>query len=224
MALFDKFKKGKPSQPQETAEQKETSTLDLIKETMAQAQSERAEEKQEEFSQEELKRAQEAIARATAAQQAQAQGTAKVGANAPINASSLKAVINAFTQTKSQENLTRIMECLQSPQTLVTVPAKIITSKENQEKLKQGGNVRLEGPMHISPVIFTDNQGKKVFPLFSGEDMVPKDLSEKTPKVNMPFAHCLNIIKNMKDVDTFALDPYTANIRIGVNQEPPKQA
>ena len=77
--------------------------------------------------------------------------------------------------------------------------------------------MKLEGPVKINPVILTDNTGKKVFPVFSGEDMIPDDLKAKTPKVNMPFGQCLNIMRGMKDVDTVVLDPYTSNIRIGVN-------
>ncbi len=88
--------------------------------------------------------------------------------------------------------------------------------------MKQGGQVKLEGPIHINPVLLTDNTVKKVFPIFSGEDEIPEDLRKKTPKVNMPLGQCLNIMKGMKDVDTFALNPYSANIRIGVNIEQKK--
>ena len=134
-----------------------------------------------------------------------------------MNTASLKAVINNFQQSKTQDNLQKIINCLQNPKTLVCVPAQIITSKENREKMKQGGEMKLEGPVKINPVILTDNTGKKVFPVFSGEDMIPNDLKAKTPKVNMPFGQCLNIMRGMKDVDTVVLDPYTSNIRIGVN-------
>ena len=89
--------------------------------------------------------------------------------------------------------------------------------------MKQGGEVKLEGPVHINPLLLTDNTGKKVFPVFSSEDAIPDDIKKKSPKVNMPLGHCVNIMKGLKDVDTFALDPYTANIRIGVNAQENKQ-
>lgn len=225
MAWFGKKKKDAEPAP---AAKNDNSTLDIIKETMAEAAEERQTRAQqapqaaagEMPTPDEIKRAQEVIARAQAANPSAAPGGTKVGINAPVNTASLKAVINNFIQSKSQENMKKIMDCLQNPNTLVCVPAQIITSKENQEKLKQqGGNVQLEGPVHIQPVILTDNQGKKVFPIFSGEDMIPNELRNKTPKVNMPLGQCLNIMKGMKDVDTLALDPYTANIRIGVNVE-----
>lgn len=247
MALFGKKKKAEAENTENKEEVKsestESSTLDLIKETMEEAREERnsaIQQQAEEAAQaaeaaqqaapagmptaEEIRKAQEVLARAQQAQAAQIPGGAKVGINAPINMENLKAVIKQFQADKSQENLKLVMDCLQKPQTLVCVPAQIITSKENQEKMKQGGQVKLEGPIHINPVLLTDNTGKKVFPIFSGEDEIPEDLRKKTPKVNMPLGQCLNIMKGMKDVDTFALNPYSANIRIGVNIEQKKQS
>ncbi|MBR0365979.1 MAG: SseB family protein [Clostridia bacterium] len=228
MAWFGKKKKEQAEKPEKT--EQSSSTLDIIKETMAEASQEREARMQEAAASateggdmptaDEIKRAQEVIARAQAAQaQAQPQVRPNAGVNAPINMASLKAVINNFVQNKSQENMQKIVNCLQNPKTLVCVPAQIITSKENQEKMKQGGEVKLEGPVKINPLILTDNTGKKVFPMFSGEELIPDDLKKKTPKVNMPFGQCLNIMRGMKDVDTVVLDPYTANIRIGVNVE-----
>lgn len=232
MAWFGKKKKAQAEAAQTEKPAQSNSTLDIIKETMAEAAEER-EARMQEAAQaappqsdqgggmptpEEIRRAQEVLQRAQAAGAAPAaQGNAKAGFNAPVNTASLKAVINNFQQNKSQDNLQKIINCLQNPKTLVCVPAQIITSKENQEKMKQGGEVKLEGPVKINPMILTDNTGKKVFPMFSGEDMIPDDLKAKTPKVNMPFGQCLNIMRGMKDVDTVVLDPYTANIRIGVN-------
>ena len=235
MALFGKKKKNEAVEgvnSQAPAEEKteSESTLDLIKEAMEEAKEERHAQQMQPAPQpqpaqadtdmptpEEIKKAQEILARAQQANAAQIPGGTKVGINAPINTANLKAVINKFVQDKSQEHLKLVMDCLQKPQTLVCVPAQIITSKENQEKMKQGGEVKLEGPVRINPVLLTDNTGKKVFPIFSGEDTIPEELRKKTPKVNMPLGHCLNIMKGIKDVDTFALDPYTANIRIGVD-------
>lgn len=238
MALFGKKKKGESEEELNTAaveEEKESSTLDLIKETMEEAKEERHSQLMQQASEasadnaaeqqsavpempsaEEIKKAQEVLARAQQAQATQIPSGAKVGINAPINMENLKAVIKKFQENRNQENLKLIMDCLQKPGTLVCVPAQIITSKENQEKMRKGGEVKLEGPVHINPVLLTDNQGKKVFPIFSGEDEIPEDLRKKTPKVNMPLKQCLAIMKGIKDVDTFALNPYTANIRIGV--------
>ncbi len=249
MALFGKKKKNEAAEEkkQETTQEtaaSETSTLDLIKETMEEAKEERHAQLLQETeaaqaaaqqntqpqgapSAEEIRKAQEVLARAQQAQASQIPGGAKVGVNAPVNTENLKAVINKFQQAKTQENLKLVMDCLQKPQTLVCVPAGIVTSKENQEKLRKGGEnggqVKLEGPVHINPVLLTDNTGKKVFPIFSSEDEIPEDLRKKTPKVNMPLGQCLNIMKGIPDVDTFALNPYTANIRIGVNIEQKKQ-
>lgn len=245
MALFGKKKKNEAEEENKVDEVKtenteESSTLDLIKETMEEAREERHAQMEQAAAEasnsaaeqqsvpagmpteEEIRKAQEVLARAQQARGAEIPGGAKVGINAPINMENLKAVIKKFQQDKSQENLKLVMDCLQKPQTLVCVPAQIITSKENQEKMKQGGQVKLEGPIHINPVLLTDNTGKKVFPIFSGEDEIPEDLRKKTPKVNMPLGQCLNIMKGMKDVDTFALNPYSANIRIGVNIEQKK--
>lgn len=241
MAFWNKKKNDDAVEVQNSAADEEVkqekSTLDIIKESMGEVEEEIKAEREQSIAEastqspapetnnmptpEEIRKAQEILARAQAAQAAS--GT-KVGVNAPVNTSNLKACINLFRQAQSQENLKKVMDCLQNPQTLVCVPAQIITSKENEEKMKQGGEVKLEGPIKINPVILTDNQGKKVFPVFSGEDSIPEQLRKSTPKVNMPFAHCLNIMKGIKDVDTFALDPYTANIRIGVNiQEKPNE-
>jgi hypothetical protein len=235
MALFGKKKKNDTQQDvaQDIKQEKEESILDAVKETMEQAKEELHAERQQQTEEaaaqanakaenemptaEEIRHAQEVLARAQAAQANQIPSGTKVGVNAPVNTASLKAVIAVFTQSKTQENLKNIIECLQQKDTLVCVPANIITSKENQEKMKQGGEVKLEGPIRINPILLTDNQGKKVFPIFSGEDTIPDDIKNKTPKVNMPLGQCLNIMKGMKDVDTFALDPFTANIRIGVN-------
>ena len=230
MALFGKKKKTTEETAQAAKnENSEQSTLDLIKETMAEAREERANQAQNDMpTAEEIKHAQEILARAQASDAANAPQPAmpdqsgKAGVNAPVNTASLKAVINNFMQNKTQDNMKKIMDCLQNPKTLVTIPAQIITSKENQEKLKQGGQVKLEGPVHINPMLFTDNKGLKVFPMFSGEDMLPDDLVKKATKVNLPFGQCLNIMKNLKDVNNIVLDPYTANIRIGVNIEQKK--
>ena len=212
MALFGK-KDNKESTPQKT-DKKESSTLDLIKETLKEAENQQTEPEMP--TEEEIKKAQEILARANHAKNATA-------SNAPINTQNLKALIAQFMQNKSQEMIKPIMACLQNPQTMVCVPAQIITSKENEEKMKQGGQVKLEGPVKINPILLTDNQGKKVFPIFSGEDSIPDDLKKKSPKVNMPFGHCVNLMKNFKDVDTFVLDPYTANIRIGITLNENKQ-
>ena len=231
MGLFGRKKKAAEDAANQTQNENkgsEQSTLDLIKEAMAEAKEERANQAAGDMpTDEEIRHAQEIIARAQQASgdapmQAAPVSNGKTGVNAPVNTSNLKAVINNFVQNKTQDNMQKIMTCLQNPKVLVTVPAQIITSKENQEKLKQGGNVKLEGPVHINPMILTDNKGQKVFPIFSGEDMVPQELVKKMPKVNMPFGQCLNIMQNMKDINTFVLDPYTANIRIGVNVEEKK--
>lgn len=225
MALFGKKKKNEESSAETSNKQdvkaEGDSTLDLIKEAMEEAAEERRTNSENNAanvsensgmpSEDEIRKAQEILARAQAA------GANNAAVNAPINTDNIKAVIAKFLANRSQENIKLVMDCLQKPQTLVCVPAQIITSPENQEKMKQGGEVKLEGPVHINPIILTDNNGKKVFPIFSGEDTIPEDLKKKTPKVNMPFAHCVNLLKNIKDVDTFALDPYTANIRINVN-------
>ncbi|MCH5213242.1 MAG: SseB family protein [Oscillospiraceae bacterium] len=238
MALFGKKKKEKAAEAEAAAKvtEESKSDLDLIKEAMAEADEEREARLQEAAKNtasneqpggpmptpEEIRKAQEILARAGAAgaqtqNVASAPKGARVGVNAPVNTASLKAVVNNFVQSKTQDNLKKVMDCLQNPKTLVCVPAQIITSKENEEKMKQGGEVKLEGPVRINPVILTDNTGKKLFPIFTGEDAIPDDIKSKTPKVNMPLGHCLNLMKGMKDVDTLALDPYTANIRIGVN-------
>lgn len=230
MAWFGKKKKEQAEAAQAEKPAQSSSTLDIIKETMAEAAEEREARMQEAAQSaapaseqggdmptaDEIRRAQEVLARAQAADAA-AQGNAKAGFNAPVNTANLRAVINNFNQNRSQDNMQKIINCLQNPKTLVCVPAQIITSKENQEKMKQGGEVKLDGPVKINPLILTDNTGKKVFPAFSGEDVIPDDLKAKTPKVNMPFGQCLNIMRGMKDVDTVVLDPYTSNIRIGVN-------
>lgn len=212
MALFGK-KDNKESTPQKT-DKKESSTLDLIKETLKEAENQQTEPEMP--TEEEIKKAQEILARANHAKNATA-------SNAPINTQNLKALIAQFMQNKSQEMIKPIMACLQNPQTMVCVPAQIITSKENEEKMKHGGQVKLEGPVKINPILLTDNQGKKVFPIFSGEDTIPDELKKKSPKVNMPFGHCVNLMKNFNDVDTFVLDPYTANIRIGITLNENKQ-
>lgn len=238
MALFGKKKKNdvtEEANSQAVAEEKkEESTLDLIKETMEEAKEERNARAEQPApvqenqaadmpTPEEIKKAQEILARARAASEpnsAQIPAGAKVGVNAKVNTAEIKAAIEKFVNDKSQENLKNVMDCLQKKETLVCVPAQIITSKENQEKMKQGGEIKLDGPVRINPVLLTDNNGKKVFPIFSGEDTIPEDLSKKTPKVNMPLAQCLNIMKGMNDVESFALDPFTANIRIGVEIKP----
>ena len=241
MAFWNKKKKDEEnpevqSKAEGSAEaSNEGSTLDIVKETMEQAKEELREERNraaEEAraaqaaneqpggampSADEIRHAQEIIARAQAAQANQIPSGAKVGVNAPVNTANLKAVIAQFMQSKTQENLKLVMDCLQNPKTLVCVPAQIITSKENQEKMKQGGEVQLQGPIKISPVILTDNTGKKVFPIFSGEDTIPDNIKNSTPKVNLPFQQCFNIMRGIKDVTTFALDPFTANITMGVN-------
>lgn len=246
MALFGKKKKNEEKNTDAVQEapvsESTASTLDLIKETMEEAKEERHEQLRREAaaagaaaeqsaqpqpqgapSAEEIRKAQEVLARAQQVQASQIPSGAKIGVNAPVNTENLKAVINKFQQAKTQENLKLVMDCLQKPQTLVCVPASIITSKENQEKMRKGGEVKLEGPVHINPVLLTDNTGKKVFPIFSSESEIPEDLRKKTPKVNMPLGQCLNIMKGIPDVDTFALNPYSANIRIGVNIEQKKQ-
>ena len=231
MALFGKKKKDSEEVAANVEEVKsEETTLDLIKEAMEEAKEEKHSQLQQQTAEvaaetaqpqeggempteEEIRKAQEILARA------QAQSAAKVGINSPINGTSLKAVVSQFVQSKTQDNLKLVMNCIQNPATMVCVPAQIVTSKENEEKMKQGGEVKLEGPVHINPVILTDNTGKKVLPVFSSEDAIPDDLKQKSPKVNMPIAHCVNILKGIKDVDTFVLDPYTANIRVAVNAQ-----
>ncbi|MGN0182766.1 MAG: SseB family protein [Candidatus Ornithomonoglobus sp.] len=252
MAFWNKKKKDEENPEVQSAAESaeeakdEESTLDIVKATMEQAKEELREERNQAAEEaraaqaaneqpggamptaDEIKHAQEILARAQAARADQIPAGAKVGINAPVNTANLKAVIAQFMQSKTQENLKLVMDCLQNPKTLVCVPAQIITSKENQEKMKQGGEVKLEGPIQISPVLLTDNTGKKVFPIFSGEDTIPDNIKNSTPKVNLPFQQCFNIMKGLKDVTTFALDPFTANITMGVNiqQNPnaPKKA
>lgn len=234
MAFWNKKKNDAPA-AEENNETRSDSTLDIVKETMEQARAELREERSRETEEalaaqaarkeplggalptaDEIRHAQEILARAKAAGNQIPPGT-KVGVNAPINTANLKAVIAQFTGNKTQENLKLVIDCLHNPKTLVCVPANIITSKENQEKIKKGGEIKLDGPIKINPVLLTDNNGKKVFPIFSGEDTIPDNIRNSTPKVNMPLGQCLNIMRGMKDVTTFALDPFTANITIGVN-------
>lgn len=237
MAFFGKKKKEENTTAVKAEEQKEeTRTLDLIKETMEEAKEERHNQASAPVEQpvsaeddmpteEEIRKAQEILARAAAKQANTIPAGTQVGVNAPVNTAELKKCIADFLEEKSEAHLKAVMECLQKGSTLVCVPAQIITSPENQEKMKQGGQVKLDGPVQINPIILTDNTGKKVFPIFSGEDTIPDDIKTKTPKVNMPLGHALNIMKGIADVDTFALDPFTANIRIGVNtqQNPPQE-
>lgn len=177
MALFGKKK------PIEKAEKPKNSTLELIKETMAEAEAEKA-------------RAQEV---------------------APVPASDeLKALIEVFLKNRNQQNIQNILKCLQLPKTFVSIPAKVVTSDEDREKLKQAGNHKLENPVKITPILLTDNTGKKVFPVFSDEKQIPKNLLADAQKVNVPFMSCVGMLKDAKDVGTVVLDPYTANIRIDI--------
>lgn len=213
MALFGK-KKAAEEAPK-NKEKKENSTLDMIKETLEEEKkvsSENITSENELPTEEEIKKAQEILARAKLN-----------GAAVQNDEKDLKTLISEFEKNKTQENVDKVMACLQKPQTLVCVPAQVITSKENEEKMKQGGQVKLDGPVKLNPVLLNDNHGKKVFPIFSGEDTIPDEIKRKTPKVNMPFGHCVNIMKDIKDVDTFVLDPYTANIRIGITINEPNK-
>lgn len=240
MALFGKKKKAENVEAAQTnaAEEKSESTLDMIKEVMEEAKEARHAAPEAPVTPaaeaaaptgnmptpEEIRKAQEVLKRA-GVMPAQA-ARPNIGVNAPVNGQNLKAVVGKFMADRSQENLQIVLECIKNPNTMVCVPAQIITSKENEEKMKQGGQVKLEGPVHINPMLLTDNEGKKVFPIFSSEEAIPDDIKSKSPKVNMPMANCLNILKGIKDVDTFALDPFTANVRINVeikeNQQTPK--
>lgn len=200
MALFGKKKNTDEVKTNKTEEVKSSSTLDLIKETIE-------EEKLEK--------------QAAAAQQVQpdiAENVAGTGANAPINVNNLVAVSERFAKEKNQANLNLVMECLRNPQTMVCIPAQIITSKENEEKMKQGGQVKLEGPIRINPLILTDDKGVKVFPVFSSDKAIPDEVKQRGRKVNIPFAQCMKMLSDIKEVDTFVLDPYTSNIRIQVNE------
>lgn len=244
---FGKKKKNENVQAAEaqSAEEKSESTLDMIKEVMEEEKEARyaspepaeeaekitvpnadasatmpADNKGDMPTLDEIKKAQEVLKRAGIMP---GQVTRhQIGVNAPVNPQNIKAVVGKFMADRSQENLQQVLECLKNPRTMVCVPAQIITSKENEEKMKQGGQVKLEGPVHINPLLLTDNEGKKVFPLFSSEEAIPDDIKSKSPKVNMPMANCLNLLKNIKDVNTFALDPFTANVRINVeiNENP----
>lgn len=250
MAFFGKKKKADNAQNVDTqaAEEKSESTLDLIKEVMEEEKEARhaAPETQGEAENltvpnaedtasmpadnrgdmptaEEIRKAQEVLQRAGVMPAGQA-AHSQIGVNAPVNPQNLKALVGKFMADRTQENLKQVLECLKNPRTMVCVPAQIITSKENEEKMKQGGQVKLEGPVHINPMLLTDNEGKKVFPLFSSEDAIPDDIKSKSPKVNMPMANCLNLLKGIKDVNTFALDPFTANVRINVEIKENPQA
>lgn len=227
MALFGKKKK----QTEEVQTASETnSTLDLIKEAMAEAEAEKhnAANAQTMPTDEQINAARNVLAQAqkndaakSIPQAAKIPRGANVGVNVEIDTSVLKGLIAKFTEDKSEENMKAVMACLQDPKTLVCVPAQIITSEENKEKMKQsGGNIQLDGDLQINPVLLTDNEGKKVFPIFSGEDTIPDEIKTKTPKINMPFAQCVAIMKDMEGVETFALDPFTANIRIGISANP----
>lgn len=200
MALFGKKKNADEVKNNQTEESKASSTLDLIKETIE-------EEKLEK--------------QAAANQQMQNDFAEVSGGNAPINANNIVAVSERFAKDKSQENLNLVMECLRNPQTMVCIPAQLITSKENEEKMKQGGQVKLEGPIKINPLILTDDKGVKVFPVFSSEKAIPDEIKKQGQKVNIPFAQCMKMLTNINEVNTFVLDPYTANIRIQISENKP---
>lgn len=238
MALFGKKKKADNVQNVDTkaAEEKSESTLDLIKEVMEEEREARhaAPEPQTAAAEtapnapamptaDEIRKAQEVLQRAGVMPSGQAPRS-QIGVNAPVNPQNLKALVGKFMADRSQENLKQVLDCLKNPNTMVCVPAQIITSKENEEKMKQGGQVKLDGPVHINPMLLTDNEGKKVFPLFSSEEAIPDDIKSKSPKVNMPMANCLNLLKGIKDVNAFALDPFTANVRINVEIKENPQA
>lgn len=202
MALFRKKK--------EDVEVKKTEntgddTLDLIKQTMQEANEAKMNAANEMPSAEEIKQAQEVLARAQMSQ-------------AP-SGSNLKTLVAEFMQDRAQDKLNRVLECLKTQGTMVCVPAQIKTDKVDEEKIKQGGQVKLDGPVQISPVILTDNNGVKVLPIFTDESAIPDELKNRSPKVNMPFANCISLMKNIPELDTIALDPYTANIRIAVSIE-----
>lgn len=197
MALFGKKKNADEVKNNQTEESKASRTLDLIKETIE-------EEKLEK--------------QAAANRQMQDEFAEMSGGNAPINTNNIVAVSERFAKDKSQENLNLVMECLRNPQTMVCIPAQLITSKENEEKMKQGGQVKLEGPIKINPLILTDDKGVKVFPVFSSEKAIPDEIKKQGQKVNIPFAQCMKMLTNINEVNTFVLDPYTSNIRIQVSE------
>lgn len=187
MAIFGKKKENSKTN---TEDKKNTNpTLDLIKETMNEVKDERA--KSEENKEK------------------------TVDINDP--AAQLRAVAAMFAANRTQENLNEILKCLQNPKTLVTIGAQVITGKEDEEKMKNGNNVKLEQPIKINPMLLTDSNSQTVFPIFSGADTMPDDMREKTTKVNLPFANCIQILQGLKNIDTFVLNPYTSNVRFSVN-------
>lgn len=128
----------------------------------------------------------------------------------------LRMAITAYLKDKSEENLNKILNCLQNPKTMVTIGAQLIPDVgdgANQDKDKPN----LDNPVGINPMLLADSSGKKVFPVFSGWDAIPENLQKETTKVNIAFANCVDIYKTLKDVDAFVLDPYNANIRLNVN-------
>lgn len=142
----------------------------------------------------------------------------KSATEVPVNISlELRIAITAYLKEKSEENLNKILNCLQNPQTMVTIGAQLIPDQEEGEKEDNSEKPNLDKPVGINPMLLADASGKKVFPVFSGWDAIPENLQKETTKVNIAFANCVDMIKNINDVKDFVLDPYTANIRFSVN-------
>ena len=141
----------------------------------------------------------------------------KSATETPVNISlELRIAITAYLKEKSEENLNKILNCLQNPKTMVTIGAQLIPDQEDTGKQDNGEKPNLDKPVGINPMLLADSSGKKVFPIFSGWDAIPQNLQKET-KVNISFANCVDMIKNINDVSDFVLDPYTANIRFTVN-------
>ena len=202
MALFKKKKKDETAELN-AVENNSDNTLDLIKEAMQEAREEKASLKNEMPTADEIKQAQEVLNRTKLMQ--------------AIGGKDLKSLVADFVTNRNQEKLDAILGCLRAPKTVVCVLANIKTDKNDEKKIKQGGEVKLDGPVQISPVILTDDKGVNVFPVFTEENAIPEELRNKSPKVNMPFANCISLMENIDGVDTVVIDPFTANIRIEVS-------
>lgn len=130
----------------------------------------------------------------------------------------LKTAVAKFVSDRTRENLNAVLAHLQKNDTLVTIGAQVITGAEDEDKLKTDGRVKLEQPLKINPMLLTDGKGETVFPIFTGSDAMPTDMRDKNTKVNLPFANCVEMIGAIKNVETFVIDPYTANIRFTVSK------
>lgn len=140
---------------------------------------------------------------------------------------SIQELLDRLVETKESDLAHEIIARLQSE--IVILPAIMPkdASPEQFNKLKEyaeAGKDGLPEGIQPNPCVLEDNEGKKLFPVFTSEREMGKDpMIQSFPiLLHLPFAKCVQMLEQTKEVRAIVVNPFSHNMRIDFSDKKEK--